>query len=259
MTAHAAAAAPIMALEGVAHSFGGIRAVDDCSFEVQPGLITGLIGPNGAGKTTVFNLITGFLSAEHGSIRLRGRELRGLPPHEVERLGVARSFQHLRLWGKMTVLENVLLGCPTPAGESVISLFLRPGAVRAEETRARLRAMQVLEIFGLAARAQDYAEDLAYPEQKLLSMARIFATDAPVLLLDEPTSGLDGESLQRIMPIVRRLVDHGKTVLLIEHNMELISGLADQVVFLHQGRVLAAGPPAEITRDPALTEIYFGV
>jgi ABC-type branched-subunit amino acid transport system ATPase component len=259
VSAGAAAAAPIMVLEGVARSFGGIRAVDDCSFEVPPGLITGLIGPNGAGKTTVFNLITGFLSAEHGSIRLRGRELLGLPPHAVERLGVARSFQHLRLWSKMTVLENVLLGCPTPAGENVLRLFLRPGTVRAEEARARARAMEVLEIFGLAARAPEFAEDLAYPEQKLLSMARIFATDAPVLLLDEPTSGLDGESLRRIMPIVRRLVDHGKTVLLIEHNMDLISELADQVVFLHQGRVLAAGPPAEITRDPALTEIYFGV
>ena len=259
MSVGAAAGAPIMTLEGVARSFGGIRAVDNCSFEVQPGLITGLIGPNGAGKTTVFNLITGFLSAEHGSIRLRGRELLGLPPHEVERLGVARTFQHLRLWGKMSVLENVLLGCPTPAGENVLGLFLRPGAVRAEEARARSRAMEVLEIFGLAAHAHAFAEDLAYPEQKLLSMARIFATDAPVLLLDEPTSGLDGESLRRIVPIVRRLVDHGKTVLLIEHNMELISELSDRVVFLHQGQVLAAGPPAEITRDPALTEIYFGV
>jgi ABC-type branched-subunit amino acid transport system ATPase component len=207
----------------------------------------------------VFNLITGFLGAEHGSIRLRGRELLGLAPHEVERLGVARTFQHLRLWGKMSVLENVLLGCATPAGENVLSLFLRPGAVRAEEARARSRAMEVLGIFGLAERAHEFAEDLAYPEQKLLSMARIFATDAPVLLLDEPTSGLDGESLRRIVPIVRQLVDHGKTVLLIEHNMELISELSDRVVFLHQGRVLAAGLPAEITRDPALTEIYFGV
>lgn len=119
--------------------------------------------------------------------------------------------------------------------------------------------MEVLNFFGLTGHAGDFAEDLAYPEQKLLSMARIFATDAPVMLLDEPTSGLDGESLQRIVPMVRRLVDHGKTVLLIEHNMELISELSDQVVFLHQGRVLAAGAPAEITRDPALTEIYFGV
>jgi len=253
------AEAAILSLQGVARAFGGIQAVDDCSFEVQPGLITGLIGPNGAGKTTVFNLITGFLSADRGSIRLQGRELLGLPPHRVERLGVVRTFQHLRLWSKMTVLENVLLGCATPAGESVFSLFLRARAVRAEERRARERANEVLQFFGLADRAQELAEDLAYPEQKLLSMARIFATDAPVLLLDEPTSGLDGESLARIVPMVRRLVEHGKTVLLIEHNMELISELSDRVVFLHQGRVLAAGSPAEITRDPALTEIYFGV
>jgi ABC-type branched-subunit amino acid transport system ATPase component len=254
-----AAEPPILCVEGLARSFGGIQAVDACTFDVQPGVITGLIGPNGAGKTTVFNLITGFLGADQGSIRLRGRELLGLSPHRVERLGVVRTFQHLRLWNKMSVLENVLLGCDTPAGENVFSLFLRAGAVRAEEARARERAMEVLQFFGLADRAGELAEDLAYPEQKLLSMARIFATDAPVLLLDEPTSGLDSESLGRIVPMVRRLVDHGKTVLLIEHNMELISELSDQVVFLHQGRVLAAGPPAEITRDPALTEIYFGV
>jgi ABC-type branched-subunit amino acid transport system ATPase component len=249
----------IMTIEGVARSFGGIRAVDGCTFAVRPGLITGLIGPNGAGKTTVFNLITGFLGADEGSIKLRGRELLGLAPHQVQRLGVVRTFQHLRLWSKMTVIENVLLGCATSAGESVFSLFLRAGAVRDEEARARARAMEVLEFFGLAPRAHEFAEDLAYPEQKLLSMARIFAADAPVMLLDEPTSGLDGESLRRIVQLVRRLVEHGKTVLLIEHNMDLISELSDEVVFLHQGRVLAAGRPAEITRDPALTEIYFGV
>jgi ABC-type branched-subunit amino acid transport system ATPase component len=254
-----AAPAPIMAVRGLARAFGGIRAVDECSFDVRPGLITGLIGPNGAGKTTVFNLITGFLKADRGSILLRGTELLGLPPHEVEKRGVVRTFQHLRLWSKMTVLENVLLGCATPMGESVFSLFLRTAAVRAEDTRARERAMEVLEFFGLAGRRHQLAEDLAYPEQKLLSMARIFATDAPVMLLDEPAAGLDGESLRRIVPLVRRLVGHGKTVLLIEHNMELISELSDVVVFLHQGRVLAAGAPAAITRDPALTEIYFGV
>ena len=255
----AADSSPIVSVQRVARSFGGIQAVDDCSFDVRPGLITGLIGPNGAGKTTLFNLITGFLSADRGSIRLRGKELLGLAPHQVERLGVVRTFQHLRLWSKMSVLDNVLLGCATPLGENVLSLFLRAGAVRAEENRARERAMEVLEFFGLADRVHELAEDLAYPEQKLLSMARIFATDAPVMLLDEPTSGLDSESLAKIVPMVRRLIDHGKTILLIEHNMELIAELSDQVVFLHQGRVLAAGVPADITRDPALTEIYFGV
>jgi len=254
-----AAEAAVLRVQDLSRSFGGIQAVDECTFDVRPGVITGLIGPNGAGKTTVFNLITGFLGANHGSIRLQGTEILGLSPHQVERLGVVRTFQHLRLWNKMSVLENVLLGCATPAGENVFGLFLRAGTVRAEEQRARDRAMEVLSLFGLTDRAHELAEDLAYAEQKLLSMARIFATDAPVLLLDEPTSGLDSESLGRIIPMVRRLVDHGKTILLIEHNMELISELADQVVFLHQGRVLAAGPPAEITSDPALTEIYFGV
>jgi len=163
------------------------------------------------------------------------------------------------LWGKMTVLENVLLGCTTPLGESVVTLFLRPGRVRAEEAAAHERAMEVLEFFGLSTRAAELAEDLSYPEQKLLSMARIFATQAEVLLLDEPTSGLDTDSLAKIVPMVRRLVERGKTVLLIEHNMELIAQLSDEVVFLHEGTVLARGKAEQITRDPALTEIYFGV
>jgi ABC-type branched-subunit amino acid transport system ATPase component len=251
-------AAPIMTIEKVSKAFGGIHAVEECSFDVPPGLITGLIGPNGAGKTTVFNLITGFLRADGGSIRYKGEELLGLAPHQVEARGVVRTFQHLRLWAKMTVLENVLLGCRTPLGENALTLFLRPGRVRAEEAAARERAMEVLRFFGLTDRAHELAEDLGYPEQKLLSMARIFATDAEVLLLDEPTSGLDTDALHQIVPMVRRLVEHGKTVLLIEHNMELISQLSDEVVFLHQGRVMARGRAEQITRDPALTEIYFG-
>jgi ABC-type branched-subunit amino acid transport system ATPase component len=250
---------PIMTVQGVSKAFGGIRAVEDCTFDLVPNLITGLIGPNGAGKTTVFNLITGFLRADAGSIRLKGEELLGRAPHQIQGRGVVRTFQHLRLWNKMTVLENVLLGCRTPLGENVLTLFLRAGRVRAEDAAARVRGMDVLDFFGLAGRAHELAEDLAYPEQKLLSMARIFASDAEVLLLDEPTSGLDTDSLHKIVPIVRRLVEHGKTVLLIEHNMELISELSDEVIFLHQGGVLARGRPREITGDPALSEIYFGV
>jgi len=250
---------PILTIQGLSRAFGGVHAVQDCSFEVAPRVITGLIGPNGAGKTTVFNLITGFLSADSGSIRFKREELLGLHPHQVEVRGVARTFQHLRLWAKMTVLENVLLGCRTSAGENALTLFLRPGRVRAEEAAARRHAMEVLEFFGLAARANALAEDLAYPEQKLLSMARALATDAELLLLDEPTSGLDSESLRKIAPVVRRLVERGKTVLLIEHNMELISQLSDTVVFLHQGRVVAQGKADELTSDPALSEIYFGI
>jgi ABC-type branched-subunit amino acid transport system ATPase component len=249
---------PLLAIRGLRKAFGGLLAVDDCTFDVAPRQITGLIGPNGAGKTTIFNLLTGFLRADGGSITLEGREILGRPPHVVERLGVIRTFQHLRLWNKMSVLDNVLLGCRTPVGENVLSLFARPARVRAEEAAARAHARAALDFFGLGARARDLVEDLSYPEQKLLSMARIFATEAAVLLLDEPTSGLDSDSLHRIVPLVRGLVAHGKTVLLIEHNMELISELSDEVVFLHQGHVLARGRPAEITRDPTLTEIYFG-
>src|ERR1700693_4277999 len=201
-----------MTIEKVSTAFGGIHAVEECSFEVPPGLIPRLIGPNGAGKTPWFNLITGFLRADGGSIRYKGEELLGLAPDQVEARGVVRTFQHLRLWAKMTVLENVLLGCRTPLGETVLTLFLRPGRVRAEEVVARERAMEVLRFFALAGRAHELAEELAYPEQNPRRMARIFPPAAEILLLDEPTSGLDSDSIQKIVPMVRRLVEHGKTV-----------------------------------------------
>jgi len=250
--------ANLLELQNVRRSFprsGGeeLLVLDDVNLTLKEGEIDGLLGRSGSGKSTLLRLIAGLARPQGGSLTYMGAPIEG--PAQ----GVAMVFQGFALFPWMTVLENVMLGCRTPLGESVLTLFLRPNRVRAEEKAARERAMEVLEFFGLAARAEELAEDLAYPEQKLLSMARIFATDAQVLLLDEPTSGLDTDSLGRIVPMVRRLVERGKTVLLIEHNMELIAQLSDEVVFLHEGRVLARGKADQITRDPALTEIYFGV
>ncbi|MBI2555234.1 MAG: branched-chain amino acid ABC transporter ATP-binding protein/permease [Candidatus Rokubacteria bacterium] len=250
---------PLLTLRDVTKSFGGIRALDNLSLTLEEGRITGLIGPNGAGKTTAFNLITGFLEPDAGSIMYRGRELRGAKPHEISRLGIARSFQDLRLFPRMTVLDNVVVALPGQRTERLsLIFFAAPHVVRAERENLR-RAYELLAFVGLAEKAGELAEDLSYAEQKLLVLARLLATQANLLLLDEPASGLDPTSVEAIMALIRRLPDYGKTICVIEHNLEVIKGLADPVVFLNEGRTIASGAPAQIMASPHLADIYFGV
>jgi len=249
----------LLSLRGVSKSFGGIRALDNLSLTLLEGRITGLIGPNGAGKTTAFNLITGFVEPEAGSILYQGRDLRGLKPHEIARLGIVRSFQDLRLFPRMSVLDNVLVALPEQRGEQLLFAFLAaPQVLRAERDGIR-RAYELLAFVGLADRTGELAADLSYAEQKLLALARLLATQADLLLLDEPASGLDPTSLQVIIALIRRLLDHGKTICVIEHNRDVIKGLADHVVFLDEGRAIASGTAGEIMADPGLADIYFGV
>ncbi|MBI4560459.1 MAG: branched-chain amino acid ABC transporter ATP-binding protein/permease [Candidatus Rokubacteria bacterium] len=248
----------LLSLSGVSKSFGGIRALDNFSLALREGEITGLIGPNGAGKTTAFNLITGFVQPDAGSILCRGRELRGLSPHEIARLGIARSFQDLRLFPRMTVLDNVVVALPGQRGEQLWFVVVgAPQLIRAEGQNLR-RAHDLLTFVGLAEKAGELAEDLSYAEQKLLALARLLATEADLLLLDEPASGLDPTSMQATMALIRRLPEYGKTVCVIEHNLDVIKGLADPVVFLNEGQAIAVGTPAEIMADPKLADIYFG-
>ncbi len=250
---------PLLTLRNVTKSFGGIRALDNLSLTLEEGRITGLIGPNGAGKTTAFNLITGFLEPDAGSIVYRGRELRGAKPHEISRLGIARSFQDLRLFPRMTVLDNVVVALPGQRTEQLsLVFFAAPRVVSAERENLR-RAYELLAFVGLAEKAGELAEDLSYPEQKLLALARLLATQANLLLLDEPASGLDPTSVEAIMALIRRLPDYGKTICVIEHNLDVIKGLADPVVFLNEGRAIASGAPAQIMASPQLADIYFGV
>ncbi|BDG59837.1 ABC transporter ATP-binding protein [Caldinitratiruptor microaerophilus] len=248
----------LLEVDHVSMHFGGLVAVSDCTFGVRQGTVTSLIGPNGAGKTTVFNLITGFLRPTTGRIRYEGRDVTGLSPQRLLRMGVARTFQNLRLHLQMTVLENVMLTAQRQPGEDMWSLFLRPRMTSRAEAEVRERALEHLDFVGLADRAGELADNLSYAEQKLLSIARILMTEARLLLLDEPASGLDPDSLRTVLPVVRRLVERGKTVLLIEHNMDLVKELADEIVFLHQGTVLAQGKPADVMSNAELTAIYFG-
>ena len=247
-----------LTVSGLEVSFGGLRALRDCGFTVEQGRITCLVGPNGAGKTTIFNVITGFLRPNAGTVSFRGRSLDGLKAQAIVAAGIARTFQNLRLFVDLTALDNVVVALPAQSGEEPLAAIFRPLRVaRAHRTR-REEAMRILEHVGLADRAHDFVRNLSYGEQKLLTVARGLATGAELLLLDEPASGMSAAALDRIMALLRTLQTEGKTLLVVEHNTRVVQQIADDVLFLHQGHLMARGTPAEIISDPALAEIYFG-
>jgi branched-chain amino acid transport system permease protein len=248
----------LLELKGVSRSFGGIQAVQGCTLSLKEGRITGLIGPNGAGKTTLFNVITGLYPSQEGAIRFENREITRFSAHLIPSVGIGRSFQELRLFHRMTVLDNVLVACPHQTGERMWGVFFRFGKVREEERANRDRAMAYLRFVGLEEKAEELAEDLSFAEQKLLSLARLLATEAKLMLLDEPTSGLDPVFMESLYPMIKELVRYGKTVCIVEHNMDVIRAVVDEVIFLNQGQVLARGTPEEIMNAPQLAEIYFG-
>jgi ABC-type branched-subunit amino acid transport system ATPase component len=249
---------PYLAVAGLNKRFGGLQALNDCSFIASEGRVTCLVGPNGAGKTTIFNVITGFLRADAGRVQFRGQSLDGLRPQAVVRAGVARSFQNLRLFQDLTARDNVLVGQPRHFGEEPFGAIFRPLHTARALRRRREEADAILAHVGVGARAGDFVRNLSYGEQKLLSIARILATGAELLLLDEPTSGLSGAALDGVMALLRRLQADGKTLLVVEHNTRVVQQIADEVLFLHQGQLIAQGAPAAITGDPALAKIYFG-
>jgi branched-chain amino acid transport system permease protein len=248
----------LLRLDGVSKNFGGLRAVNHCAMDLEEGEIVGLIGPNGAGKTTVFNVITGFYPPDTGSVHFAGKDISGLAAHGITNLGIARSFQDLRLFRNMTVLDNVLVARPRQTGENLIWTFLRFGRVSREERQNREKALGYLKFVGLADKADELAGNLSFAEQKLLSLARLLATEARLILLDEPASGLDQMVMENLFPLVKDLVKFGKTICIVEHNMEVIRAMVDEIVFLNEGRVLARGTPEQIMNAPELAEIYFG-
>jgi ABC-type branched-subunit amino acid transport system ATPase component len=250
-------AAAALEARGLEKRFGGIVAVSKLDLALAPGRITGLIGPNGAGKTTAFNLLTGFIEPDAGEVAYRGRPLKGLKPHRIVRLGIARSFQDLKLFTRLTVLENVLVALPRQRGDHLAYVYFTPWAVASEERANLGRAMAILEFVGLQQRAAEPAADLSYAEEKLLAVARLLATDAEVLLFDEPLSGLAPNTLREMQPIFRRLADSGRTLAIIEHNLDVIRELCDTAVFLDEGRKLAQDTPERLMQDPVLAERYF--
>jgi len=248
----------LLQLNGVSKNFGGLKAVNQCTLSLAEGEIVGLIGPNGAGKTTLFNVVTGFYSPDTGSVSFSGQDISGLPAHRITNLGIARSFQDLRLFPNMTVLDNVQVARPRQTGENLLWIFLRFGRVSREEKENREKALAFLEFVGLADQAEALAGNLSFAEQKLLSLARLLATEARLILLDEPASGLDSKVMESLFPLVKDLVKFGKTICIVEHNMEVIRAMVDEIIFLNEGRVIARGTPEQIMNAPELADIYFG-
>jgi branched-chain amino acid transport system ATP-binding protein len=249
---------PLLIIEGLEQSFGGVMALAGVSFQVPEGLIYAVIGPNGAGKTTVFNVLCGFYQPSTGSIRFDGRELVGLPPHRIAARGIARTFQNLQLFFNMTVVENVMVGCHLRARTGLLAATLRLPRVRREERQLREWAREALDLCDLADRAEQPAGALPYGLMKRVEIARALAMQPRLLLLDEPAAGLNDTETLALRELIARIRASGVTVLLVEHHMPLVMGVSDRLLVLDYGSVLAEGTPAEIQADPRVVAAYLG-
>jgi len=248
---------PLLQARDITVRFGGLVALRDAGIDVRPAAITALIGPNGAGKSTLLDVISGFRKPDRGHVSFRGQDLLSFSPHKMAGLGVARTFQNVEVFGRLTAAENVALAVPGRDGESVTSLIARPRRARASRRHALARAGELLEAVGIGKHADELAGQLSYGVQKMLVLARLMATEAELLMLDEPGAGLARTSLDDLAGHMRTLVtESGKTLLFVDHNMQLVLDIADFVYVLHHGEVIAGGTPAEIRVNRRVADVY---
>ena len=254
-----ASAGTMLEMRDVTLRFGGVVALDSVSFEIRQGEILGLIGPNGAGKTTCFNAMTGVYQPTSGEVLFKGERLGSRKRHAITKLGIARTFQNIRLFANMTALENVLVGADAGHSSGVANALFRLPRHRREEEHGHERALELLDFMGLRRRADELARNLPYGDQRRLEIARALATGPELLCLDEPAAGFNPAEKRELMDLIRRIRDQGYTVLLIEHDMRLVMGVTDRIVVLEFGRKIAEGSPSEVRDNPAVIAAYLGV
>ena len=249
----------ILRLDGICKAYGGIVVADHITLSIHAGEIVGLIGPNGAGKTSLFNLISGVVAPDAGSLYLQGRRLGDMKPHQRARAGIARTWQHMRLFRTMTVLENLMIAPRDYPGESLLSSVFGTARLRQAEELARSRAQTLLERMDLARTADAIVVDLPFGQQKLIGLARALMNDGRCLLLDEPMAGVEGSNYETMQRVVQDEAAAGRAVCVVEHNVSFIKDLCTTAVFMAQGKILARGSVDELTHNRTLTELYFGV
>jgi branched-chain amino acid transport system ATP-binding protein len=249
---------PLLEVNNLNKRFGGLQAVKDVSFRVEPGMIKAVIGPNGAGKTTLFNLVSGFLMPDSGAVTFDGRQLHGQGPHRVAAAGVSRTFQHIRLFAHMSALENVMVGRHVLSSSGFLAGMLNLPRTRREERDIREQALATMEFLGIGGLADAEATSLSYGQQRAVELARALAAEPRMLLLDEPAAGLNMRETADLAKLIGRIRDRGITVLIVEHDMSLVMNISDEVVVLSYGEKIADDRPLAIQRNPDVIRVYLG-